>query len=81
MAKSTNKEKKNKNSTKGQASPPPRNPIYLGVVGLLAAAWITWRLEPSQGLGTALAIGVAVGLAWLVFVVLMNRTQRQGNDD
>jgi hypothetical protein len=50
-------------------------------IGLLAAAWIVWRFEPSQGLGVALLIGGGIFLAWLVFVLAFARTQRQGNDD
>jgi hypothetical membrane protein len=79
MAKNANKEKQGKPAKR--QSPPPRNPIYMGAIGILAAAWIVWRLEPSQGLGVALLIGVLVGLAWLIFVVAFNRSQRQGNDD
>lgn len=79
MAKNSNNVKKGKPAKRQSA--PPRNPIYMGVIGILAAAWIVWRLEPSQGLGVALLIGVLVGLAWLIFVVAFDRSQRQGDDD
>jgi hypothetical protein len=80
MAKSKNN-KKNKKPAKRPASTPPRNPIYMVVIGFLAAAWVVWRFEPSQGLGTALLIGGLIFVAWLVFVLAVARSQRQGNDD
>jgi Flp pilus assembly protein TadB len=81
MAKGTNKNKQNKKPAKRPSSQPPRNPIYMVAIGLLAAAWIVWRFEPSQGLGVALLIGGGIFLAWLVFVLAFARSQRQGNDD
>lgn len=80
MAKKTNKQQKNKKPPQ-RSSPPPRNPIYMGLLGLLAGAWVVWRLEPSQGLGMALLIGAAVCGAWLIFVLALNRSQRRSNDD
>ena len=76
-----NKNTEDKKPAKRPASSPPRTPIYMGVIGLLAAAWVAWRLEPTQGLGIALLAGALVFGAWLVFVLLMNRSQKQGNDD
>jgi hypothetical protein len=81
MAKKSNRGKKSTDPSKKRSSPPPRNPIYMGAVGLLAAAWVAWRLESSQGLGIALLAGILVFGAWLVFVLLMNRSTGQGNDD
>lgn len=80
MAKKSGKANKGK-PAKRPASPPPRNPIYMVVIGLLAAAWVVWRFEPSQGLGPALLIGGLIFVAWLVFVLAVARSQRQGNDD
>ena len=81
MAKKSNKGKNSKKQSKQQGSSPPRNPIYMAVVGLAAAAWVVWRLEPSQGLGIALLGGVLIFGAWLIFALAMNRANRQGNDD
>jgi len=53
----------------------------MAAIGLLAGAWIVWRLEPSQGLGIALLAGALVFGAWLVFIWAMNRSQGQGKDD
>lgn len=82
MAKNA-KTKQSKKPAKRPPAPsqPPRNPVYMVVIGLLAAAWVVWRFEPTQGLGVALLIGGGVLLAWLVFVFAFARSQRQGNDD
>jgi hypothetical protein len=80
MAKKSNKTKKGK-PAKRQSSPPPRNPVYMGLLSLLLAAWIVWRLEPSQGLGMALLWGVLAGLAWGVFVLAFTWSQRRGEND
>jgi succinate dehydrogenase hydrophobic anchor subunit len=80
MAKNANKKKKGKGS-KPPASPPPRNPIYMGLLSLLLAAWIVWRLEPSQGFGKALLWGILAGLAWGVFVLAFTISQRRGGDN
>ncbi|HSG16781.1 MAG TPA: hypothetical protein VLE70_10740 [Anaerolineae bacterium] len=80
MAKKSNKAKKGK-PAKRQASPPPRNPIYMAFLGVLLAAWIVWRLEPSQGLNKALLYGIVAGLAWGVFVLAFTWSQRRGEND
>ncbi len=51
----------------------------MGLLSLALALWIVWRLEPTQGLGKALIIGALVGLAWVVFIVAYNVSQRRGN--
>jgi hypothetical protein len=53
----------------------------MGFLSLLLAAWIVWRLEPSQGLGMALLWGVLAGLAWGVFVLAFTWSQRRGEND
>ncbi len=80
MAK-TNRGKQSKKPARQPQSTPPRNPIYLIVVGLLAAGWVIWRFESSQGLGVALLIGGGVFLAWAIFVVAITWSQRQGGDN
>jgi hypothetical protein len=75
------KNTKDKEPAKRPASSPPRNPIYMAAVGLLAGGWIIWRLEPSWGLGLAVLAGALIFGAWLVFVFLMNRSYKKGNDD
>ena len=79
MAKKSKKSKKGKPTR--QQSQPPRNPVYMGLLSLLLAAWIVWRLEPSQGLGRALLWGVLAGLAWGVFVLAFTWSQRRGEND
>ena len=80
MAKKSNKAKKGTPAKRPPPSSPPRNPIYMGLLSLLLAAWIVWRLEPSLGLGKALMWGILAGLAWGVFVLAVMWSQRRGGD-
>jgi polyferredoxin len=78
MAKKSRQAKKaeNEQSTVGKIRAGRRPIWYLVLVGVLAAAWIVWRFEPSQGLQKALIFGGIAFLVWLVFVYL---SQRSGN--
>ena len=60
----------------GKITSGQRSTWYMILVGFLAAAWIVWRLEPSQGLIKALIFG---GLAWLVWLVFTYFSQRSAN--
>jgi hypothetical protein len=53
----------------------------MAFLGVLLAAWIVWRLEPSQGLNKALLYGIVAGLAWGVFVLAFTWSQRRGEND
>ena len=71
--------RKRQKDTKSQGGPGQRSNLYMGLLSLALALWIVWRLEPTQGLGKALLIGAIVGLAWVLFIVAYNVSQRRGS--
>jgi hypothetical protein len=46
-----------------------RSMVLMSVLTLLLVLFVTWRLEPTLGLGKALLIGAAFAVAWLAFVL------------
>jgi hypothetical protein len=53
----------------------------MGLLGLALAAWMVWRLQPTQGLEKALLWGIVAGLAWAVFVVGYYLSQRSSDEN
>ena len=74
------KKAEDKPSTIGKIKSGQRSLWYLILVGVLAAAWIVWRLEPSQGLQKALLFGGIAGLVWLVFIYFSQRSINQKDE-
>lgn len=61
--------RKNKQKENQQTTPyRPRGMVYMILMGVVLAAWVTWRFEPSRGLGAAILIGLAFAAAWWIFV-------------
>ena len=58
-----------------------RSTVYMALIGVALAAWIVWRLQPTQGIETALLWGAVAGLAWAVFIVGSYILQRRGNQE
>jgi thiol:disulfide interchange protein len=50
------------------------------LIGLALAAWLVWRLQPTQGIERALLWGVVAGLAWGVFIVFYYLSQRKSSE-
>lgn len=75
--KSRNKQPTNKR----KQGPGTRSYLYLGLIGLALAAWMVWRLQPTQGIERALLWGAGAGLAWGVFIVLYYLSQRKSNEE
>lgn len=82
MAKKPGRARKKKKQPTNQQSQGPgsRSYLYLGLIGLALAAWMVWRLQPTQGLERALIWGVVAGLAWGVFIVFYYLSQRSSGE-
>lgn len=61
--------------------PGTRSYLYLGLIGLALAAWMVWRLQPTQGIERALLWGAVAGLAWGVFIVFYYLSQRNSGEE
>lgn len=75
------KSRKKKSTNQREQGPGTRSYLYLGLIGLALAAWMVWRLQPTQGLERALLWGVVAGLAWGVFIVLYYLSQRRSSEE
>ena len=82
MAKKSGQTRKRKKQPANQRSQGPgsRSYLYLGLIGLALAAWMVWRLQPTQGFERALLWGVVAGLAWGVFIFFYYMSQRSSGE-
>ncbi len=82
MAKKSGQARKRKKQPANQRpqGPGSRSYLYLGLIGLALAAWMVWRLQPTQGFERALLWGVVAGLAWAVFIFFYYMSQRSGGE-
>jgi hypothetical protein len=74
------KEGQKEQSTVGKIKAGQRPLWYMVLIGVLAVAWIVWRLEPGQGLPKALLFGGIAGLVWLGFVYISQRGSNQKDE-
>ena len=75
------KSRKKKSTNQREQGPGTRSYLYLGLIGLALAAWLVWRLQPTQGIERALLWGVVAGLAWGVFIVFYYLSQRKSSEE